>query len=510
MKKKLNTKSDVSIKKKVVILSGLLVLSLIIFSSIAIADPGSSENNKISYTLGNVTNLTDNSPKLKLAPENPEFVKYQENTSSSKSTHSLDGQETGLVPSPVDFDHLSYIPSADISTPTYYDLRTQNRVTPVKNQGKIGVCWIFATYGSLESYLKPGENWDFSENNLKNLLITASPEGFDINPNSGGNLLESTAYLARWSGPVAESDDPYYPYSLTSPQNLPIQKHVQDILIIPGRKAYLDNNDIKVAVQNYGAVFTTMYYNNFSYSPTNCSYYFDKYSSSNHVVDIVGWNDSFDKNRFSVVPPGDGAFIVKNSWGTAFGENGYFYVSYYDSNIGQGNAVFTAENPDNYKFIYQYDPLGLTSLTGYTNPTGWCANVFTAKSDEILKAVSVWTIDSNSNYEIYIYTNPGSGPTNQFGPVLSKSGTISAVGYHTIPLGSGVQLKAGQKFSVVLRLTTPLYNTPIAIERPIKGWSSKAKANAGESFVSPDGVVWTDITMYYPNTNACIKAFTVP
>ena len=124
-------------------------------------------------------------------------------------------------------------------------------------------------------------------------------------------------------------------------------------------------------------------------------------------MDIVGWNDSFDKNKFSMVPPGDGAFIVKNSWGTGWGDQGYFYISYYDSKIGKSNAVFTAESPDNYKFIYQYDPLGVTSLIGYTNPTGWCANVFTVKSDEIVKAVSFYTTDSNCNYEIYIYTNPG-------------------------------------------------------------------------------------------------------
>ena len=510
MEKKLNTQSDVSIKRKVVIFSGLLILSLVICSSIAIADIGSSEKNKTSGILDNVTNQTEVSSKLELAPENPDFVKYVTSTISSKSKQSLDWQETGLIPSPVDLDHLSYIPpSADVSTPTY-DLRALNRLTPVKNQERIGTCWVFATYGSLESYLKPGENWDFSENNLKNMLIAASPEGFDTNPNDGGNQFRSTAYLARWSGPVAESDDPYYPYSLNSPQNLPIQKHVQDVLFLPGRRAYLDNNEIKLAVQNYGAVFTSMYYNNSSYSSTNCSYYFNGSSYSNHGVDIVGWDDSFDKNRFSVVPPGDGAFIVKNSWGSKWGENGYFYVSYYDSKIGQGNSVFTAENSDNYKFIYQYDPLGLTSLTGYANPTGWYANVFTVKSDEIVKAVSFYTVDSNCNYEIYIYTNPESGPINQFGPVLSKSGTIPVVGYHTIPLGSGVQLKAGQKFSIVLKLTTPLCNTPIAIEKPISGWSSKAKANAGESFVSPDGIVWSDITMYYPNTNSCIKAFTVP
>src|SRR5664279_3270505 len=120
------------------------------------------------------------------------------------------------------------------------------------------------------------------------------------------------------------------------------------------------------------------------------SYYYDGLASANHAIAIVGWDDSFDRNSFSKVPPGDGAFIIKNSWGTGWGDRGYFYISYYDSKIGKDNAVFLAETTNNYKSIYQYDPLGWIESIGYDNPTGWCANVFTSKSDETLKAVSFY------------------------------------------------------------------------------------------------------------------------
>ncbi len=75
-----------------------------------------------------------------------------------------------------------------------------------------------------------------------------------------------------------------------------------------------------------------------------------------------------------------------------------------------------------------------------------------------------------------------------------------------------MKLNAGQKFSVVLKLINPVYNYPIAVEMPISGYSSQAKANASESFVSSDGKTWTDITTEpgYANTNVCIKAFTDP
>ena len=65
----------------------------------------------------------------------------------------------------------------------------------MKNQGAAGSCWTFATDGSLESYLMPGETWSFSENNIKNVLSSAnSPQGFDRGPSDGGDFVMSTAY----------------------------------------------------------------------------------------------------------------------------------------------------------------------------------------------------------------------------------------------------------------------------------------------------------------------------
>jgi len=356
----------------------------------------------------------------------------------------------------------------------------------------------------------PGGKWDFSENNMKNVLSNAAPGGFDYS--EGGTEFMSTAYLARWSGAVRENDDPYSDSSKYSPDELglPVYKHVQDVYFLSSRQGSLDNNEIKSAIQKYGAVETGLYipddfYN--YYSTAKHSFYYNGSSASNHGVDIVGWDDSYSKSNFTHVPPGNGAFIVKNSWGTAFGEKGYFYVSYYDSRIGEENTVFTAESKDNYNNIYQYDPLGWTSSVGCNNPTCWGANVFTAKSNENLKAVSFYATDSSSKYQIYIYANPTSGPISNT-PVLTQSGTISTAGYHTVKLSTGIPLKAGQKFSVVLKLTTPDLNYPIAVETPIEGYSSKAIANSSESFVSCDGSTWYDMTSITANTNICIKAFT--
>lgn len=557
MKKDLNKKNNPNLKK-IITFTEILIFFLTIGLALVMTGTELSENNSSlnkqentinnnstaipegnsqvplpdNVTVENDLNLSNDSEYPGLAPENPEFTRKNRNKLYNQAEQSSEEFTTGLTPAPVNLDYLSDISAANasslsdyelqdglstvkapgnlVSAPNSYDLRSLNKLTSVKNQADSGVCWTFASYGSLESYLKPGENRDFSENHMKNLLSSAYSEGFDRGANDGGNSFQSTAYLARWSGPVDESADSYSPYSTTSTVNLTLQKHVQNVHFIPDRGNSLDNDEIKWALQNYGAIYTTMYYGSSYYSTSNHAYYYNGTSASNHAVTIVGWNDSFDKNRFSRVPPGNGAFIIKNSWGSGWGESGYFYVSYYDSNIGTSNSVMTAESVDNYKSIYQYDPLGWVTNIGYSNPTCWCANVFTAKSDEILKAVSFYTTDSNCNYGIYIYTNPVSGPINQNGLVFSKNGTISTAGYHTVPLDSEIQLRANQKFSVVLKLNTPGYNYPVAVEMPYSGWSSKAKANSGESYLSRDGKSWSDLTGLFLNTNACIKAFTVP
>lgn len=517
MKKQFNLNSNLKKyrdkKKGILIFGELLVLFLILISSLVVIDNGITYQNISSTLQNNSLNQPPSDLNPLLAPINPEFTNHQQGNlftvNAQSPTGSLNGHDKGLVPSPVDLQNVGHSLSAfrSLSTPTVYDLRNLSKVTPVKDQGMAGSCWAFATYGSMESYFKPSESLDFSENNLKNVLSSASSEGFDFA--EGGNMYMSTAYLARWGGPIKESDDPYKDSSRYSPTGLKVQKHAQDIIFLSDRQNSQDNQEIKSAIQTYGAIYTSMYYDDSCFSYATSSYNYNGDAYSNHAVTIVGWNDLYDKNNFTNVPEGNGAFIVKNSWGTGWGDHGYFYVSYYDKKIGTENAVFKADSADNYNSIYQYDPLGWVLSYGFKNSnTAWGANKFTAKSNEVLKAVSFYTTGENCGYEIYIYTNPQSNPIDQASLALTQNGVISNAGYHTVGLNSEVPLYAGQKFSVVLKLTTPGYNYPIAIEYPYSGYSSKAKANAGESYISKDGQSWKDITTEYSNTNICIKAFT--
>ena len=390
------------------------------------------------------------------APQNPAFINYQQGLSASVTTAGTSAQAAaGFVPAPVDLTQLKgqSIPAlvGSVSLPASYDLRTLNKLTSVKNQGTCGACWAFAAYSSLESYLRPAETMDFSENNMKNTA------GFDLAPCAGGNMFFATAYLARWSGPVNEAADPYSQSSTSSPNNLAVQKHVQDVYFIPDRAGSTNNDNIKTAVSTYGAVYTTMFMQATSpyYNAATYAYYYRQNTQANHAVAIVGWDDSFSLTKFPVGnrPPGNGAFIVKNSYGTGWGEQGYFYVSYYDANIGANNAVFTAQPTTNYRSIYQYDPLGYTASFGERSSSEWGANVFTATSTEPLAAVSFYTNALNTPYDVYVYTDPTSGPINPSGYAAHTAGTLALPGYHTIPLASSISLRQGEKFSVVVKFT---------------------------------------------------------
>jgi C1A family cysteine protease len=458
------------------------------------------------------------SSKPSMAPLNPKFSNYVSalergivpNASTRKALKS------GLIPVPLNLSHLKNQRLATdltaASVPSSFDLRNWGRVTAVRDQGDCGACWTFASIASLESALAPAEITDFSENNLKNL------HGFDALPCSGGNYLKALAYLTRWSGPVVEWLDPYAPFDYsTSPVGLAPARHLQNAFIIAGRIGSLDNDLLKSAIMNYGALYVSMYFDeDYAYDFINDSYYYPFSSDTNHAVALVGWNDSysrynFEYNNVPYYPAGDGAFLVKNSYGQYWGNSGYFWVSYYDMSFARdddGGIAFAGnENITNYNRVYQYDPLGWTNSWGFYGNTACYANVFTAVAMEDLKAISTYACSTYSSYVANIYTGVKESPTS--GTLAATfTGTFQMAGYHTLVVPNPVFLDAGQRFSVVLRLTTPGDNYPIPVESYLFGYSSAAAASPGQSYMSSDGVSWTDAATMDKTMNVAIKAFT--
>jgi C1A family cysteine protease len=410
-----------------------------------------------------------------------------------------------------------------LALPAQFDLRAEGRLTPVKNQGQYGTCWAFANMGALESSLLPTETRDFSEANL------VQRSGFGPFPDvtghtvnlyqSGGYDAMAVAYFVRWAGPVDESDYPYPPKKF--PRISVTRKHVQDVIMLPGRAGVHDNDLLKQMVVDNGALSVGMYADTAfindggtTFKSSTAAYYRPGKNGENHGVCIVGWDDTYSASNFTAAntPPGDGAFIVRNSWGTGWGDGGYFYASYYNRDFAFGDCTSYARVDDlgAYQRRYQYDTLGLVqarAFSGVKDPsTASIANRFTARADGHLLAVGFYATSGNCTYKVF------AGPSLRSLTKLT-SGTLALPGYHTVDLPSTMSLQQGHRFVVAVRLTTPGTN-PMPMELPwggpSPGYSSRASASPGQSFIRPASGRWWDLTGYagLKEANVCLKAYT--
>ncbi|WP_063720343.1 C1 family peptidase [Methanobrevibacter oralis] len=204
------------------------------------------------------------------------------------------------------------------------------------------------------------------------------------------------AYLVSLLGPVYEYQNLFDVKSVLSPVLNPLF-HIQNIVFLK-RDNFTDNNAIKEAILKYGAVATKMYYST-SYLKDDLNYYYNGIIGCNHAVCIVGWDDNYSKNNFKKTPQGNGAWIVKNSWGNSSGHGGYFYVSYYDTKfaqIGKNDASYTFILNDTVKHdkIYQYDIVGKTDYLFTNKNSIYYKNIFKSTDNEFISAVSDHTYNS--------------------------------------------------------------------------------------------------------------------
>lgn len=384
----------------------------------------------------------------------------------------------------------SYLPSA-------FSLVDYNRVGKVKDQKELGTCWAVASLSAMESELLPEQRMEFSADHM------SMRNGFSSDQTSGGAYTMGMAYLTSWQGPVYENDDPYG--DGVSPDGLKPVKHVQEIQLLESQNV----EEIKDEVFKYGAVQTSIYIstNNYYYHKKDASYYYYGNKAVNHDVVIVGWDDSYSAEHFSRVPEGDGAFLCMNSWGEDFGNNGFFYVSYYDTNIGKHAICYTGiEDTNNYANIYQADLHGWSGQIGYNKSTIYAANIFRAKQEEKLSAVGFYATGRDTTYEIYVVPEFNTAPDLDNAYSVA-SGTISKAGFYTIPLEYATRIKKGNNFAVLIKLTTPGSNRPLAVEYADENSKVEINLNDGRGYISANGVKWESTEENY-KCNICLKAYT--
>lgn len=386
--------------------------------------------------------------------------------------------------------------------PAAFDRRTIAELPPVKDQGELGTCWAFAALTALESSLEAGEQLDFSEDHMSN------NKNFILSQHEGGEYTMALAYLLSWQGPVPEEQDPYG--DGYSPEDLTAVKHLQEAQFLPSK----DYTAIKIAVFLRGGVQSSLYTE--LKNAKSESQYYDKETYaycyvgndlSNHEVVIIGWDDQFPKENFSTEVPEDGAFLCVNSWGRGFGDEGFFYVSYYDTNIGIHNVLYTRlENAVNYNTIYQSDLCGWIGTLGYGEEEAWAANVFQAGAQEYLEAAGFYAAGENTGYELYLVRGADEMPNFADRRLLAE-GSVRYSGYYTIPLRAPILLNKDERFAVVMKLVTPDSVHPIAIEYDAGDNKSRIDLSDGEGYISAKGDHWESAEQEQ-QCNLCIKAYT--
>ncbi len=223
------------------------------------------------------------------------------------------------------------------------------------------------------------------------------------------------------------------------------------------------------------------------YISTEWAHYANDNADMNHAVTIVGWDDTYSKKNFAAgfadaaahTPTGDGAWLVKNSWGSETGDSvdsqnfpsawgiedengnhtGYFWISYYDTSLCMAESYDFDINSysDNTEYLVdQYDYLAADAavVNGSKTPL-YSANVFQAKSDMDVRTLSCATYkpDTTVTYRVYLLDSKDAKPGDSEHSTLVYTGTdeYEFGGYHrtTLDQDKWIPMREGQYYAVV-------------------------------------------------------------
>lgn len=421
--------------------------------------------------------------------------------------------------------------------PVSFDLRNVDSlsfVSPVRSQ-QGGTCWTHGTIAAIESNMLRSGLWisSFSSDSLNlseyhldwwngfNLYYNedfpfSTSEGLEVH--MGGDYRVSSAYLSRGDGAVLDTDAPTFENPSPRRDNDYTYYYPRHIEWFTLKEDMSNLNDLKRVIMDHGAVGTCMYVGSeFLDDSTNGSFYQppSDLNEPNHSIAIIGWNDTI-----TTAAPLPGAWLCKNSWGDAWGENwnghGYFWISFYDKYAARhpemGFVSFRDVELMNYDTIYYHDYHGWRDELEDIDEA---ANIFVSKGNDTLTAVSFFTAAEMVNYTLKVYLGRQKAVEND--PVISQSGYVAHTGFHTVDLAYNVQLVRNDTFVVSVSFDKGAYPydrssvVPVLLDVPsIYGMPSQetwvpSKASMNESMFKVYDQ-WVDFQYLDQSANFCIKA----
>ncbi|MBR6172807.1 MAG: hypothetical protein IKQ49_06505 [Eubacterium sp.] len=277
------------------------------------------------------------------------------------------------------------------------------------------------------------------------------------------------------------------------------------------------------------------------YLSNNWAHYTYDDSRPNHAVTIVGWDDNYPKENFRhpikgmseeeayalSTPEHDGAWLVKNSWGSSerdfpdkgpgwgaykgqdvpgsdyeITENvqtGYFWISYDDKSVSGVEAVsFDQVTTEDY-LIYQHDYMPVVSVnSAYLSDETKMANVFEADEDGRIRQVSCQTTAPGTkvHYEVYRLNGDAGDPAD--GTLLAElDRTYKYGGFHKETLEEAPAIRKGQRFSVVVTQITPDDKYTISIQESPGIESARTAIGMGMDVVYTVGVINKGESLFY-------------
>jgi len=418
------------------------------------------------------------------------------------------------------------------SLPTSYN----GSNTKVKDQQSTGQCWAFATTTAIESYIKKEDNlvYNFSPRHIEYSSTRSflngqiNDHGYNRTLGSGGHFYMSSNYLINHYGPIAEQEMPFEnnenKISINQIQNKNTLVDVNNIVLSSntvGQKCSLAQiQDIKQNIYSNGSVLSTTYMTTESkyYNSSNAAYYYNGSNNVNHAITIVGWDDYYSKDKFSssTRPSTNGAWLVQNSYGTNFGQNGYYYISYEDVHICDLYMSIDGIDYEIEDNSYILDKLGAVSYMGYVAnggtteyKTAYAMNVFTKENKkEILKEVTFGS-NGSGHYTIYYMEGKATSTTPISKMQEIGQGYMDYAGYITHKIDSEIIIDTDiTNFTIAIYYDMDTSTKPIPISDSSVSNYEYVTISPGFSFVSYDGNNWSDLSNQTYDAIASIKAFT--